>query len=127
MKIRKNLIWFVIWSVLAAVLGILDAQGYSLYAMSSGVSVSRTLTIVCAILAGYQLGELTIKGSVKVRHGAPGEDYLPRERCHAWNYCSAQSILAAGVAEIASDEFREIDAKLAAINEEFGPPDCSED
>jgi small-conductance mechanosensitive channel len=31
------------------------------------------LTIVFAILGGYQLGVLTIKGSVKARRGAPGE------------------------------------------------------
>jgi hypothetical protein len=35
--------------------------------------LGRTLSIVCAILAGYQLGVLTIKTSVKVRRGAPGE------------------------------------------------------
>jgi small-conductance mechanosensitive channel len=73
MKSRKNVIWLLVWSVLAAAFGVLDAQGVDLYTFSSGVSISRTLTIVCAILAGYQLGVLTIKGSVKVRRGAPGE------------------------------------------------------
>jgi small-conductance mechanosensitive channel len=73
MKFRRNVIWLVIWVVIAVALGLLDAYGYGLYTMSSGVSISRTLTIVFAILAGYQLGVLTIKGSVKVRRGAPGE------------------------------------------------------
>jgi small conductance mechanosensitive channel len=73
MKFRRNVIWLVVWVALAAAFGILDTQGYGLYTMSSGVNISRTLTVVCAILAGYQLGVLTIKGSVKVRRGAPGE------------------------------------------------------
>ncbi|MBN1579569.1 MAG: mechanosensitive ion channel [Anaerolineae bacterium] len=73
MKFRRNVIWLIVLIALAALFGVLDAQGYTLYTMSSGVSISRTLTIICAILAGYQLGVLTIKGSVKVRRGAPGE------------------------------------------------------
>ena len=73
MKFRRNVIWLIVLIALAALFGVLDAQGYVLYTMSSGVSISRTLTIICAILAGYQLGVLTIKGSVKVRRGAPGE------------------------------------------------------
>ena len=73
MKFRRNVIWLVIWVVLAVAFGLLDAYGYDLHTMPSGVSISRTLTIVFAVLAGYQLGVLTIKGSVKVRRGAPGE------------------------------------------------------
>ena len=73
MKFRRNVIWLVIWVGLAGAFGLLDAYGYDLYTMPSGVSVSRTVTIICAILAGYQLGVLTIKGSVKVQRGAPGE------------------------------------------------------
>jgi small conductance mechanosensitive channel len=73
MKVRKNIIWLIVWIVLAAASAVLDVQGYDLYTLSSGVSVSRTLTIVFAILAGYQLGVLTIKGGVKLRRGAPGE------------------------------------------------------
>jgi len=72
-KLGRNVIWLIVWVVLAAAFGILEAYGYDLYTMSSGVSVSRTLTIISAILAGYQLGVLTIKGSVKIRRGAPGE------------------------------------------------------
>jgi small conductance mechanosensitive channel len=72
-KFRRNVIWLVVWLVPGIAFGVLDVQGYDLYTMSSGVSVSRTLTIICAILAGYQLGVLTIKGSVKIRRGAPGE------------------------------------------------------
>jgi len=72
-KSTRNVIWLVVWAALATAFGFLDAYGYDLYTMASGVSVSRTLTITCAILAGYQLGVLTIKGSVKVRRGAPGE------------------------------------------------------
>ena len=60
MKFRRNVIWLVIWVILAVVFGLLDAYGYALYTMVSGVSISRTLMIVFAILAGYQLGVLTI-------------------------------------------------------------------
>lgn len=73
MKFRRNVIGLVVFLGLTAVFGILDAQGYHLYTMSSGVNISRTLTLICAILAGYQLGVLTVKGSVKVKRGAPGE------------------------------------------------------
>jgi small conductance mechanosensitive channel len=73
MKSWKNLVWLAVCVAFAAVFGLLDAQGYDLYTMPSGVSVSRTLALVFAIVAGYQLGVLTIKGSVKVRRGAPGE------------------------------------------------------
>jgi len=73
MKFGRNIIWVVVWSALGVTFGLLDSWGLDLLTLSSGVSISRTLTIICAILAGYQLGVLTIKGSVKVRHGAPGE------------------------------------------------------
>ena len=73
MKFRSNVVWLIVWVALAVLFGVLDAQGVDLYRMASGVSISRTLAIVLAILAGYQLGVLTIKGSVKVRRGAPGE------------------------------------------------------
>jgi small-conductance mechanosensitive channel len=73
MRYKRNAIWLAIWLTLAVAAGTLDALGYDLYTMSSGVTISRTLTIIFAILAGYQLGVLTIKGSVKVRRGAPGE------------------------------------------------------
>jgi small conductance mechanosensitive channel len=78
--------------VLAVVFGLLDAKGYDLYAMPSGVTISRTLTIICAVLSGYQLGVLTIKGSVKVRRGAPGEV----------NMLSGLLRVAAGIAIIAA-------------------------
>jgi small conductance mechanosensitive channel len=73
MKVRKNVIWLAVWLVLSISFGLLDVYGYPLYTMTSGVSISRTLAIVFAILSGYQLGVLTIKGLVKVRRGAPGE------------------------------------------------------
>ena len=52
MKFGKNVIWLIVWIVLAAASAVLDVQGYDLYVFSSGVSVSRTLTIIFAILAG---------------------------------------------------------------------------
>ena len=92
MKVRKNVIWLILWSVLAVASEALDMVGYDLYTLSSGVSVSRTLAIVLAILAGYQLGVLTIKGLIKVRHGAPGEV----------NMLSGVLRVAAGVAIVAA-------------------------
>ncbi|MBC8444553.1 MAG: mechanosensitive ion channel family protein, partial [Chloroflexi bacterium] len=73
MKLRRNVLWGVVWIFVAALFALLDVRGYSLYRWLGGVSASRTLAIICAILGGYQLGVLTIKGSVKIRRGAPGE------------------------------------------------------
>jgi small-conductance mechanosensitive channel len=72
-KVRKNIIWAVAWGILAAVFGALHAQGYALYRMPSGQTISQVLMILTAVLAGYHLGALTIKWNVQIRRGAPGE------------------------------------------------------
>ncbi|MDF1516029.1 MAG: mechanosensitive ion channel [Anaerolineae bacterium] len=73
MKVRKNIIWLLVFITITAVFVILEAQGIGLYTMSSGVTLSRTLTLISAIFAGYHLGVITIKGSIKIKRGAPGE------------------------------------------------------
>jgi small conductance mechanosensitive channel len=73
MGFGRNVVWAVFWAALGAAFALLNWRGFDLLTMSSGLSISRTLTIICAILAGYQLGVLTIKGSVRARRGAPGE------------------------------------------------------
>jgi small-conductance mechanosensitive channel len=73
LKSKRNVIWAVIWSILAAVFGALYAQGYVLYRMPSGQALGQILMIVAAILAGFHLGALSIKWSVKIRRAAPGE------------------------------------------------------
>jgi small-conductance mechanosensitive channel len=92
MKSRRNVIWVVLWAALGATFGLLNSWGYDLLTLSSGVSISRTLTIICAILTGYQLSVLTVKGSVKARNGAPGEV----------NMLSGLLRVAAGVAIVAT-------------------------
>ena len=73
MKTRRNIIWAIVWGILAAVFGALHAQGYVLFKMPSGQTLSQVLMIVAAILAGFHLGALTIQWSIKMRRGAPGE------------------------------------------------------
>jgi small-conductance mechanosensitive channel len=70
---KRNIIWLIVWGVLTAVLASLQLQGLELYTMPGGQSVARILMIISAILAGYHLGVLTIRGAIKVRRGAPGE------------------------------------------------------
>jgi small-conductance mechanosensitive channel len=72
-KFKRNVIWAVAWGILAAVFGALHAQGYALYRMPSGQTISQVLMILTAVLAGYHLGALTIKWNVQIRRGAPGE------------------------------------------------------
>jgi small-conductance mechanosensitive channel len=62
-----------LWGVPAATFGILSAGGTPLYTMSTGTTLSQALMFVFTILAGYQVGVLTIKGNVRMRHGAEGE------------------------------------------------------
>ena len=73
MKSTENIIWLIVWGILTVTFGVLQFQGYDLFAMPSGATLSDVLTVISAILAGCHLGVLTIKGAVKVRHGAPGE------------------------------------------------------
>ena len=73
MKTRRNIIWAIVWGILAAVFGALHAQGYVLFKMPSGQTLSQVLMIVAAILTGFHLGALTIQWSIKMRRGAPGE------------------------------------------------------
>jgi small-conductance mechanosensitive channel len=62
-----------LWGVPAVTFGILSVGGTPLHTMSTGATLSQALMLVFTILAGYQVGVLTIKGSVRVRHGAEGE------------------------------------------------------
>ncbi len=73
MRYKRNLLILTGWCVLAALFGILDAQGIRFASLPNGVSLSKGLMFLFAILAGYQLGVLMIKGSVHVKKGAPGE------------------------------------------------------
>lgn len=73
MKTKSHLIRLVIFAVLAGAFGILESQGYTLYTMAGGQTVSRMIMIVFAILAGYHLGALTIQASIKAKRGAVGE------------------------------------------------------
>lgn len=73
MHVKRNLVLLLIWVVLAVVFGTLQTQTIGLYTAPSGTTLSQALMFVFSILAGYQLGVLTIKGSVRAKHGALGE------------------------------------------------------
>jgi small-conductance mechanosensitive channel len=73
MKLTRNIVWLAIWGMLAAAFGLLHTYGFALYTMSNGQTLSQILMIVAAILAGFHVGALTIKASIKMRRGAPGE------------------------------------------------------
>ncbi len=73
MHVRRNVVLLLVWGVIAVLFGVLDAQGVGLATMPSGATLAKGLMILCAILAGYQVGVLTIKGGVHVRRGAAGE------------------------------------------------------
>jgi small-conductance mechanosensitive channel len=73
MQAKRNFLLLFLWAVPAATFGILNAGGTSLFTMSTGTTLSQALMFVFTILAGYQVGVLTIKGSVRAKHGAEGE------------------------------------------------------
>jgi small-conductance mechanosensitive channel len=73
MKFKTNVIWLIVWGIVTGVFAYLQSQGYGLYTMQNGQTISGILTIIAAILAGYHLGVLTIKGTIKAQRGAPGE------------------------------------------------------
>jgi small-conductance mechanosensitive channel len=73
LKSKRNVIWVIVWGILAAIFGILNVRGYALYTMPSGQTLSQVLMIVAAILAGFHLGALAIRWNVRLRRGAPGE------------------------------------------------------
>ncbi len=61
MHVRRNVVLLLVWGVIAVLFGVLDAQGVGLATMPSGATLAKGLMILCAILAGYQVGVLTIK------------------------------------------------------------------
>jgi small-conductance mechanosensitive channel len=69
----KNVIWFALWSSLAAAAVVLDASGVGLYTMPGGRTATGVAALIAGILAGYHLGVLTIRGAIKIRRGAEGE------------------------------------------------------
>ena len=69
MKSKRNIVWAVVWGILAAAFGALHVQGYALYSMPTGQTLSQVLMIVSAILAGFHLGALMIGANVKIRRG----------------------------------------------------------
>ncbi|MBN1642622.1 MAG: mechanosensitive ion channel [Anaerolineae bacterium] len=73
MKLVRNILWLAIWGVVAGTFGVLHGLGYPLYAWPGGLSLSMTAMIIAATMAGYHLGVLTIKGTIRARRGAPGE------------------------------------------------------
>jgi small-conductance mechanosensitive channel len=73
MHLKPNVLRLVILGLLAALFGVLHAQGIGLHTMPSGTTLSQGLMILFAILAGYQIGVLTFKVSVKAKRGAAGE------------------------------------------------------
>jgi small-conductance mechanosensitive channel len=73
MHVKRNLLLLLGWSLAAGLFGVLDARGIGLATMPSGTTLAMGLLVFFAILAGYQVGVLTIKGSVRLNRGAPGE------------------------------------------------------
>ncbi len=73
MKTKNYIIGLVLFTVLAIIFGVLDAQGYSLFITPGGQAVSRTLVIIAGIVAGYFLSALTIQARIKAKRGATGE------------------------------------------------------
>jgi hypothetical protein len=72
-KLLRDVIWLVLWVALAGAFGCLQFLGYDLWAMPGGHGLSSILTIASSILAGYRLGVLAIRGTIKLQRGAPGE------------------------------------------------------
>ncbi len=73
MRVKPNVVRLVVLGVLTGLFGLLNAQGVGLLTMPGGSTLSQGLMILFAILAGYQLGVLTVKMSVRAKHGAAGE------------------------------------------------------
>ncbi|HUT20982.1 MAG TPA: hypothetical protein VM366_17655, partial [Anaerolineae bacterium] len=73
MKIRKNVIWLLVWAAIAGLFGVLEAQGYHLWTIAGGLTLSSALMIVSAAMAGYHLSVLGVKAAIKAQHGTPGE------------------------------------------------------
>jgi small-conductance mechanosensitive channel len=73
MHLKPTVLRLVISGLLAALFGVLNAQGIGIYSMPSGTTLSQGLMILLAIIAGYQIGVLTFKVSVKAKRGAAGE------------------------------------------------------
>ena len=73
MHVKRNLLLLLGWSLAAGLFGVLNARGIGLATMPSGTTLVMGLLVFFAILAGYQVGVLTIKGSVHFNRGAPGE------------------------------------------------------
>ncbi|MCU0520115.1 MAG: mechanosensitive ion channel [Anaerolineae bacterium] len=73
MHVKRNLLLLLGWSLAAGLFGVLNARGIGLATMPSGTTLTMGLLVFFAILAGYQVGVLTIKGSVHLNRGAPGE------------------------------------------------------
>ncbi len=73
MRVKPNVVRLVVLGVLTGLFVLLNAQGVGLLTMPGGSTLSQGLMILFAILAGYQLGVLTVKMSVRAKRGAAGE------------------------------------------------------
>jgi small-conductance mechanosensitive channel len=73
MRVKPNVVRLVVLGMLTGLFALLEAQGIGLLTMPGGSTLSRGLMILFAILAGYQVGVVTVKMSVKAKRGAAGE------------------------------------------------------
>ena len=73
MQIRRNMVWLLVWAAIASLFGVLESQGYALWTITGGLTLSTALMIVSAAMAGYHLSVLGVKITIKAQHGTPGE------------------------------------------------------
>jgi small-conductance mechanosensitive channel len=73
MQIRRNVIWLIVWAGISGLFGVLVSQGYGLWTIAGGLTLSTALMIVAAALAGYHLSALGVKIAIKAQRGTPGE------------------------------------------------------
>ena len=73
MALDRNVIRVIFWGVPTVAFAVLRSQGYFIYTMPSGQTVTGLLMVICAALMGYHLSVLALQKRIKAQHGAPGE------------------------------------------------------
>ena len=73
MDFRRNIVGLSLWGIITVLFGFLQSQGYHLYTMPSGQTVSGVAMTISAAFAGYHLAMLAVKGRIRARHGAASE------------------------------------------------------